>query len=619
MTARALLEMLRRLTPPAIEELLMRDRVIRRAQAYAAENRVDEVWLEKDALRAHVSGSSETPYHTVVRLREGHLDAECSCPYERGLCWHVGAVLLTLATHGDLIDALEEHVASGGREGSESPLPEGESGEETTGAAVEGGGGSGRSSAQQAALRQAHREEIEDLLLCWPRQRLVEILTQLALDDGGVEARIRRFREEPTDIDLRLFRQAGRTALRPGVVLDRYEVARIAADLHEVAASVRRLVRSGHPEQALDLLLELASMAWARAAEVDDRDGALEGFVREVLQTWIRGWEDIDGRDRQRLAREIFGWLMEDSGSLTRGLIFEGRGALGPTGLETLSNLLTPVLEHRQQQRPVILGGEEGLAHADPLAERVRAALRETAEAQGDIEEFLRHCDAAGGQGVEVLAAARRLEREGRLDEALDWVERGRRRARGTARASLEDLRISLLHRLGRRRQAIEAAWESFVSQPGAHTFARLQETAGEHERGQWRSRAIDHAEASSDATAFVEICLSAREVERLAHRLDASPGFVLAASPAVLDRAALMFEERSAWASARIHQHLATRLLSEGDARHYGKAREHIEGLRRACEKDDDAAAWESALEHLARNFAVVRAWFPPSDEQGR
>ncbi|MDQ7007021.1 MAG: hypothetical protein Q9Q40_07295 [Acidobacteriota bacterium] len=612
MTARPLIDMLRRLTPPAIEEILMRERVVRRAQAYAAENRVDEVWLERGALRAHVSGSSETPYHAVIRLREGHLDAECSCPYERGLCWHVGAILLTLSSHGELIDALEENLAPvlQEEEGSGPATAE----DDQAGAPAPQGGvrAAGPTAAQQAALRQARREEVQEHLLGWPRQRLVDLLTELALDDAGVEARIQRFQEEPTDIDLRLFRQAGKTALRPGVVLDRYEVARIAADLHEVAASVRRLVHSGHPEQALDLLLELASMAWARAAEVDDRDGALEGFVREVLRTWIQGWEEIDGRDRQRLAREVFGWLMEDAGALTRGLIFEGRGTLGPTGLETLSNLLAPLLEQRQQQRPAILGGEDGWTHADPLAERIRAALRETAEARGDLDEFLRHCDPSGGHGVEVLAAARRLEREGRLDEALDWVEKGRRRARGTARASLEDLRISLLHRLGRRRQAIEAAWEIFVAQPGAHTFARLQETAGEHERGQWRTRAIDHAEASSDATAFVEICLAAREVERLAHRLDASPGFILAAAPTVLERTALMLEDRSAWASMKIYQHLATRLLAEGDARHYGKVREHLEGLRRACGKDENGPAWEAHLEQLARNFAVVRAWFP-------
>lgn len=604
MSARALIRVLRTLTPPGIEEILVRDRVIRRAQAYAAEGRVDEVWVERNALRAHVEGSSDTPYHCVIRLHEGRIEAECSCPYERGLCWHVGSVLLVLAADTELLDELEDQIS---RRVAEAAPVEEPGGEAAPPARSDDAAGA-------AAEELARREQYATRLLAWPKARLVEQLTDLMLGDPLVESTVLRHEEEPTQLDIRLFRQAGRTALRQGTPLNRYEVARVASDLRDIVASVRRLVGGGQPEAALDLLQELAGLAWTRVGEVDDRDEALVGFVREALQIWVDGWSEIDGRDRQRLARELFGWLMEDGGTVTQGLVLEAKKALGPIGLDTLTGLLEPVYEERLKNRPLLEAPEQSQTLVDPVVDRVRAALRETSEARGDLEEYLRYCDPSGAHGGDVLDAARRLEREGRLEEALLWVDRGRRRARGTVRAEMEDRRIALLARLGRRREAIEAAWTSFVSEPGVHAYARLQRTVDEQERGAWRGRAIDHVEASSDATAFVEICLAAHEAERLAHRLDATPGFVLSASTSSLERAVVMLDERNAWACARVHFHLATRWLAEGDARHYARVRHHLEQARRAHEADGSTEAWQEQIEQMRRAHAVVGAWFTES-----
>nr|MCU0232059.1 hypothetical protein [Acidobacteriota bacterium] len=538
MSSHPVIRHIRQMTAADVTTLLGRDHIARRASDYQQEGRIEEIWLDGAAVRAHVLGSKDVPYHCVIRLHDGALEPECSCPYRRGTCWHVGAVLLSL-----IADPAAAENLAGARRGADpgaGPAP----GPRQDGfvpapfvtpeGAVRPSAAAEASTVDHSARVERHRH-VRDRLLGFPKAELGEILADLAADDPQLESRIVTRAGNPANLDLRLFRQAARAALRPGRPLTRWESPRVAADVREIAASVGRLVVGSEPELALDLLLETAWMTWQRIDEAEDRDGALARATRDILFDWVRRWGDLPSRDRPQLARELFGWLMEDGGRALGGLVLEARDMLGPIGLETLQALLLPVLEERLTTRSGSIFGEGGEGAADPVAQRVRAALREVAEARNDLDAFLEHCDPEGAHGPEILTAATRLSHEGRLADALKWVERGRRRASGTARAEIEDLRIALLARLDRRREAIEAAWEGFLAEPGEVNFRRLLQVVDEHERYEWRRRALDHAEAGLDASAFVEVCLAAEELERLTHRLDGSPGFVLAAAPEIL------------------------------------------------------------------------------------
>ncbi len=596
----ALASHIRSLTPRMVEKFLVRGHVLRRAEQYTGEGRIERVWVEGGALKANVAGSSSTPYQCVLRLEGGELEAQCSCPYAHGVCWHAGAVLLTLLREPERLDALIAAAAGG----DDAPALA-----EADGTA-DGDGATGPAEGAVAApAPNLERSALADRLLAWPKVLLADTLAELALRDPLVRARLAERREEPADLDLRLFRQAARAALRPGQRLARYETPRVGADLREIAGSVGRLVTGGHPEAALELLEEIAHLAWARLADADDRDGALTAAVRQILLDWARGWAEVPGRDRQQLARRTFGWLMEDEGRVTAGVILAARDALGPVGLETLAALLRPLLAARRDAAPRGLADDD--AALDPFAERVRAALRETAEARGDLDEFLRHCDGEGAHGMDLLAAARRLATEGQFEEALRWADRGLRRARGSAHALLLDLRISLLLRQGHRREAIEAAWDGFVAEPGGSTYRRLLGAVADPDRLEWRRRALDHAEAGSDATAFVEVAVAASDAERLVHRLESSTGFVFSATPATLERAALQLRARHPLSAARVYVHLASRILAAGEAQHYDEARGLLESAQESFTADGRLAEWQDTLERMGRAHAVVRGWF--------
>jgi tetratricopeptide (TPR) repeat protein len=628
MSARALLRTIRGLTPTKIDERLGRERVVRRAHAYVSEGRVEEVWLDRDALRAHISGSSDTPYHTIVRFREGDIEAQCSCPYERGECWHVGALLLQLITEPELLDELEEQVGRGGGAGAgagggrsaaaddeDEPdaRPEGMESAPARPAPGAAGEGGFAGAADEVAMPDAARiDALRDDLLSWPKTELADLISAFAQEDPVFFERVRDSRGEPSDLDLKLFRRAASSALRPGTSVGRYETFRVAEDLREISTSVRRLVEGGKPEEALSLLIEIAWMTWQRAGEADDREAALVGFVRETLEEWLGGWAAVSGRDRQQIARELFGWIMEDGAGVTDGLILRGREALGDIGMEELHRLLRPIAKARRETRPAAVSVDEGPSFGDPVRRRVRGALRELAAARSDLEGFLEQCGEDDAQGADLLAAVRRLADEGQLEEAARWADRGRAQATGTVRDELEDLRVRLLPQLGRHREAIDSAWEIFRHSPDARSYHRLLSAVTEESRGSWRRRALDHVEASSDATAFVEVCVAAEDMERLAHRLEIASGFVLAAGHRALESAATALERTRPEASAEIYARLGTAILEAGDAQRLFMAHTMLERAGQAFGAAGREQDWQTRLDGLRRAHAVVRRWYP-------
>lgn len=627
MSARALLRTVRALTPTKIDERLARERVIRRAHSYVAEGRVEEVWIDRDALRAHISGSSDTPYHAVVRFREGDIEAQCSCPYERGECWHVGALLLQLITEPDLIDELEAQCGRAGSAGAPAADPEPDPApaddpappRPVPSAVADPAEGGAPRPAGPAAATGPDPEEIEALrldLLAWPKTELADLIAGFAADDPIFEQRVREFRTEPSDMDLKLFRRAAGSSLRPGRSIGRYETFRVAEDLREISVSVRRLVAGGKPEEALKLLIEIAWMAWHRAGEVDDREAALTRFVRETLEEWLDGWSEVSGRDRQQIAREMLGWIMEDGAGVTEGLILRGRETLGEIGLDELYRLLQPIAKARTESRPAAVSIGDGPSFGDPVLRRVRAALRELAAARDDLEGFLEQCREGDEHGPDLLAAVRRLAEEGKLEEAARWADRGRSQITGSAREELEDLRVKLLPQLGRHREALDTAWEIFRQSPDGRSYRRLLTASSEESRGLWRRRALDHVEASSDATAFVEVCIAAEDMERLAHRLEIASGFVLAASPRVLESAAAALEPTRPEAAAEIYARLGASILEAGDSQRLFLAHTLLERAAHAFSAGGREEDWQSRLEGLRHAHGVVRRWYPaPAD----
>lgn len=78
------------ITERDIEEVADSSSILARGKAYFRSGRVLSLALKKDTLLAQVRGSSL--YHVRIKVADGEIDADCSCPYSYG-CKHIVAVL----------------------------------------------------------------------------------------------------------------------------------------------------------------------------------------------------------------------------------------------------------------------------------------------------------------------------------------------------------------------------------------------------------------------------------------------------------------------------------------------------------------------------------------------
>ena len=111
-----------------------------------------------------------------------------------------------------------------------------------------------------------------------------------------------------------------------------------------------------------------------------------------------------------------------------------------------------------------------------------------------------------------------------RLEEALDWVERGLKIGRDNpslscAAADLDEMKRALLVKLGRRQEALESAWTEFQHYPSTFSYKTLMRYVSPKEKKAWHGKAMEAAE-KSDLSSQIELWLGLKELDRLASRL---------------------------------------------------------------------------------------------------
>jgi thioesterase domain-containing protein len=162
----------------------------------------------------------------------------------------------------------------------------------------------------------------------------------------------------------------------------------------------------------------------------------------------------------------------------------------GVLGAEGLNNLKQRVLDWRSEspERPapearrIYAYGATGPLYADEVEEgsrqrRIARALREIADAQGDVDSYIAQYDAAARRiPHNALEIAERLLEAGRAAEALttiDAVELGRLRLDAL---DLQLLRLEALEALGRTAEAQSFRWACFTEAlEGRHLRAYLK------------------------------------------------------------------------------------------------------------------------------------------------
>jgi hypothetical protein len=371
-------------------------------------------------------------------------------------------------------------------------------------------------------------------------QRLAELLMDIADGDAATKRRLR----------LELIAQAAPETMAAEVRKRLTQIAgarsfadwRKVRDLADGLEAQRRAivdqVAKSDAAEALELMWRFMDLAEAVLARCDDSNGIIGDVFRAACRD-LGPLTQAAKPDPVALADRVFAALNDNGYGQYDHLIGTLSPSLGAKGLDHLKRRFielskTPVERPPSEKRKVIGWGTDGPLYEDEIKARsrastVRLALREIADAEGDVDAFIELYDETTRKAPRIAAEiARRLLAASRADEALRTLEAAEHGRSNWPDFDWEEARIDVLEALGRGDAAQAARWSCFERTLSAeHLRAYLKRLPG-FDDVEAEERALDHAERYNSplqALAFLvswpALDRAARLVTRRAAELD--------------------------------------------------------------------------------------------------
>jgi hypothetical protein len=257
--------------------------------------------------------------------------------------------------------------------------------------------------------------------------------------------------------------------------------------------------------EALDLTWGFLALANSIFERCDDSSGTVIGIFHAATSD-LGELAKTANTDPKGLADHAFQALIENNYGQFDYLISALRPALGEDGLEHLKQRMIalsrePVKKLSEKERRKIGWSSAGPIYEDDIVNRHQAsaihlALKEIADAQGDVDSFIAQFDRQTRKVPRIAAQiARRLLAAGRTEEALRMIEAAEHARSDWPDFEWEDARIDVLDALGRGDDAQAARWLCFErSLSSTHLRAYLKGLP-DFDDVEVETRAFDYAE----------------------------------------------------------------------------------------------------------------------------
>ena len=270
-------------------------------------------------------------------------------------------------------------------------------------------------------------------------KRLAELLIEISDGNAAVKRRLRLAlagAQSPAEAS-REIRKRLSAISRSRTFVDWQNRRALVEDLETQRRAIVDHVAKTDPKEALELMWSFMGLASSVFARCDDSSGTVIGIFHEGVSDLGRLAEAAKG-DKKELADRTYQALLDNHYGQFDGLIAALRAALGDVGLEHLKRRMIalskePVKKPKDQERRKVGWSMSGPIYEDEIDNRHRAsvihlALRDIADAQGDVDAFIAQYDAPTRKVPKIAAEiARRLLAAGRADEALQIVEAAER------------------------------------------------------------------------------------------------------------------------------------------------------------------------------------------------
>jgi hypothetical protein len=421
--------------------------IFERGLAYADHGQVTELETTDTEVTGMVLGSS--PYRVVIRLADGLLTFDCSCPMgdDRTFCKHLVAVGLEVAGDGpdawdgDPTDDVATHLQDAGPD--------------------RGGG-------ERADLGQ-----IEAWLAGQPAERLRGLLVDRAGEDPELDRHLGRLAAADGQgrLDVAPYRAAIEDAFAmasfDGFGFVHYRDAWAWRDeIETVLADLDALLESGFAAEVVDLAELALDELNGSVGHVDDSDGHLYDLFERAVALHLDACRDARP-DPLVLAEKLVRWALEYELDRYLGAVGDYAPVLGDDGLAAYRALA----EVHWADVPTLRPGDvrrEGFTDWF----RIRTIMEHLAATTGGLDELLEVMARDQSSGYAFLRLAQACRAHGCDDLALEWAEQGRAAFPGERR--LLELVVDLHTATGRSAQALDAARELFTRAPSVDAYRRL-------------------------------------------------------------------------------------------------------------------------------------------------
>jgi hypothetical protein len=399
-------------------------------------------------------------------------------------------------------------------------------------------------------------------------------------------------------------------ALQPDWSYSQYEAASVVYGLQQAEAEIAKLVGSD-PTRAVALYETLLEACDATAAEVDS-DGEFAVFAGSVYLGWISA-RQAAGADSGETTGLLLKFMEDDSFGFCDDLVPSAVKVLDRAGLESFER------EVRARFDQACLGVDEGKRRMQPnpgyYVDRWADMLRVIYSHRRDVGKYIDLTARAGLTKADCHTIATILQTKRKPGDALAWVERGLGIETGNnygANYGLGEMRRALLVKFGRRDEALASAWAEFRERPGKSTYELLVRYVPRAEREAWHEKAMELSE-QGDLTSFIVLCLAAKEVGRLAARLDRTRDSELERlSHYVTEPAAERLTKNHPGVAAKVFRALCMRIVDAGKSEYYFAALSSLEKAKNCYRRAGLDAQWQALVAEIRRKHRRKSGFMP-------
>jgi hypothetical protein len=331
----------------------------------------------------------------------------------------------------------------------------------------------------------------------------------------------------------------------------------LAQELDRIRRGITEYLLPAQPRAAAELLGRLIRLDANVYERSDDSDGVIGDAIGAAVTGCGRAWVAVLERDPTILAAEVFDLFTRDEYGARREVITAFSEALGTSGLDELERLVRERLDHAATGKHV-------------YQQVLTTALENIADAGGVVDGYIAAHRLAATENMAVREIGERLLAAGRLEEALQWLDRPD--VPEHKRSDIGALKVEILDRLGRTEDAQAVRWSIFATSLSAgildEYLSRLPEDVVTEARQRAIATACRHPDVHQSLPLLTELSPDIA-ADLVQERLGEIRGEAYWVVRPVADR----LKESHPVAAILLHRRMADAVLPRGQSQHYDHA----------------------------------------------